>query len=108
MGLMLLQTTTTSENAKILISRAMESGFVSCVQRMAIESYYFWEEKLNCEEEILLTFKVDRKNFKNLKALIAKNHIYEIPEIIGISLRDVSKSYKKWHEKVIKAHKKGL
>lgn len=50
---MLLQTTTTSENAKILISRAMESGFVSCVQRMAIESYYFWEEKLNCEEEII-------------------------------------------------------
>ena len=65
---MLLQTTTTSENAKILISRAMESGFVSCVQSMAIDSYYFWEERLIREEAIFLSFKVDRKNFKNQKA----------------------------------------
>lgn len=100
---MLLQTTTTQENAKTLISIALDSKLSACVQERDIQSHYFWHNAQNpnlleiCDEkEILLTFKVFKRDFKSLRKLILRHHIYEIPEIIGIKLCGVSKDYLKW------------
>lgn len=105
--LMLLQTTTTRSNATLLIQVALESRLCACVQETNIQSHYFWHNAQNpksleiCnEEEILLTFKVFEKDFKSLRRLILQNHNYEIPEIIGIKLSKVLKSYKKWCEEI--------
>ncbi|TLD85049.1 divalent cation tolerance protein CutA [Helicobacter sp. MIT 11-5569] len=101
MRLMLLQTTTTESNAKILIKVALGCGLSPCIQQMQIQSHYMWAkdsktlEVVN-ENEILLSFKVFKKDFKALKKLLLKHHTYELPEIIGIHLQKVSKPYKKW------------
>lgn len=105
MSLMLLQTTTTEENAEVLVACGLESGLVSCVQRVAIESCYFWENEIKRDKEMLLTFKVNKSDFKKLESEILKKHIYEIPEIVGVSLDYVSSEYEKWHNGVIKAQK---
>lgn len=104
---MLLQTTATQSNATLLIQVALESKLCACAQQTNIQSHYFWHNAQNpnlleiCnEEEILLTFKVFEKDFKSLRKLILQNHSYEIPEIIGIQLSKVSKSYKKWCEEI--------
>ena len=108
---MLLQTTTTRENAETLIKIALECHLSACVHQSTIKSHYFWcEESLKqndskhrdskpkavCEEEILLHFKVFKKDFKKLQKLILAHHSYSLPEIIGIPLCKVSKQYQKW------------
>lgn len=98
---MLLQTTTTKDNAKMLIAKALQNRLSPCIQQMEIQSHYVWRDtqnarKIMCEDEILLSFKVFKKDFKNLKKLVLKHHIYELPEIIGIKLYKVSKYYKNW------------
>lgn len=105
MSLMLLQTTTTQENSEILIKEALESGLVSCVQKAPIESFYYWENTLREDREILLTFKVNQDDFEKLSKLIEAKHIYEIPEIIGVHLDFVSSKYQKWHNETTKLHK---
>ncbi len=105
MSLVLLQTTTTEENAEVLIACGLQSGLVSCVQKMAIESCYFWENELKRDKEILLTFKVNQSDFKKLESEILKKHVYEIPEIVRIGLDYVLEEYEKWHNGVIKAQK---
>lgn len=104
--LMLLQTTTTRANATILIGIALESTLSACVQQINIQSHYVWHNAQNpsllevCNEnEILLSFKVFKQDFKDLRKLILQYHTYKIPEIIGIKLYKVSKSYQKWCKK---------
>ncbi len=99
---MLLQTTTTKQNAGVLINEALHSGLSVCVQQISIQSHYFWrvqqeqDLKVCNEEEILLSFKVFKHDFKALHKLILQHHSYEIPEIIGLKLHQISKVYKKW------------
>lgn len=100
--LMLLQTTETKTNAEILAEVALRSRLSACVQRTDIQSHYFWNQSKQdslevCREnEILLSFKVFKRDFKALRKLILQHHSYEIPEIIGIKLYKVSQDYKKW------------
>ncbi|WP_299546649.1 divalent cation tolerance protein CutA [uncultured Helicobacter sp.] len=101
MRLMLLQTTTTESNAKLLIKTALELRLCSCIQQTQIQSSYVWKKDSNfsqivSEEEVLLNFKVFKKDFKTLKKTLLKNHAYELPEIVGIKLHKVSAEYKKW------------
>lgn len=99
---MLLQTTETKTNAEILAEVALRSRLSACVQRTDIQSHYFWNQSKQdslevCREnEILLSFKVFKRDFKALRKLILQHHSYEIPEIIGIKLYKVSQDYKKW------------
>lgn len=71
--LMLLQTTTTKDNAKMLIAKALQNHLSPCIQQMEIQSHYVWRDtqnakarKIMCEDEILLSFKVFKKDFKSL------------------------------------------
>lgn len=108
--LILLQTTTTEENAKILINKALESKLTACIQESKIQSHYFWRDnvksdfKLHDEAEILLTFKVFKRDFKALKKLILRFHAYEIPEILAFKPHKVSQAYKKWFQSVREAN----
>ncbi|WDL75595.1 divalent cation tolerance protein CutA [Helicobacter winghamensis] len=101
MRLMLLQTTTTESNAKLLIEIALQSRLCPCIQQTQIQSSYVWKKDSNfsqivSEAEVLLSFKVFKKDFKKLKKDLLKNHAYELPEIVGIKLHKVSREYKKW------------
>ena len=86
---MILQTTSNPKNAKKLIQEV-------------ITSHYLWKNKKVREKEICLSFKINQKDFKKIKKLILKWHSYEIPEIIGIKVHKVSKSYKQWHKNTLK------
>lgn len=104
---MLLQTTTTESNAKLLIKVALELGLSPCIQQAQIQSSYMWKKDSNFlqivnEAEVLLNFKVFKKDFKKLKEILLKHHTYELPEIIGIKLYKVSKPYRKWCENAFK------
>lgn len=104
--LMLLQTTTTEENAKVIIDMALESKLTACIQESKIQSHYLWRNnpkenfEVYNEKEILLCFKVFKQDFKALRQLILRFHSYEIPEIIGIKLYKVSSAYQKWCEEI--------
>ncbi len=99
---MILQTTSNSKNARLLIRKVFKKGLTSCVQQDVIRSNYLWKNKRIREKEILLSFKINQKDFKKMKKLILKWHIYEIPEIIGVRVNKVSKSYRKWHKNTLK------
>lgn len=102
MAFMILQTTSNPKNAKKLIQKAFNKGLTSCVQQEVITSHYLWKNKRVREKEICLSFKISQKDFKKIKKLILKWHSYEIPEIIGIKVHKVSKSYKQWHKDALK------
>lgn len=100
MKLLLVQTTCASKDeAKKIAKVLIEKELAACVQMSKIESYYMWKNEFCNDEEILLSIKTKKENFKKIKSKIKELHSYDVPEIIGLDISDVSKEYKKFIEK---------
>lgn len=100
MKLLLVQTTCASKDEAKKIARVLiEKGLAACIQMSKIESYYIWKNEFCDDEEILLSIKTKKENFKKIKSKIKELHSYDVPEIIGLDISDVSKEYKKFIEK---------
>jgi periplasmic divalent cation tolerance protein len=61
-----------------------------------VRSLYWWKNRLNDEEEFIALFKTSKEKAKELRNLIEKNHPYDIPEILEISIDKTSKPYLDW------------
>ena len=73
------------------------SHLAACVQILPeIESVYRWQGKIERQQEILLLAKSTTDKFDELEREVRALHSYETPEIIAVSLADVSEPYLKW------------
>ncbi|MFC1863889.1 divalent-cation tolerance protein CutA [Thermodesulfobacteriota bacterium] len=100
-----IQVSTTTENkddAKKIARELVQKRLAACVQTVGpILSTYWWEDKVNEEEEWLLIIKTGNKMYGEVEEVIKEMHPYEIPEIIASPVIKGSKDYLEWLEKVI-------
>lgn len=91
-----------SEGEKIA-KGLIENKLVACVNIIPkIRSYYWWEEKLCNDEEVLLVAKSRKYLFEEICHKVKELHSYQVPEIIAFSLFDGSEDYLKWVSETIK------
>jgi periplasmic divalent cation tolerance protein len=62
----------------------------------AVESHYWWQDKKESAQELLLIVKTQTKLLDELVALVKKNHPYSIPEIIAMPIIGGNEDYLKW------------
>jgi periplasmic divalent cation tolerance protein len=68
----------------------------ACVSYTKVHSLYLWENKLNDEEEYIALFKTTKKKARELRNRIEKQHPYDVPEILEISIDKASRPYLDW------------
>ena len=68
----------------------------ACVNYTKVRSLYWWKNKLNDEDEFIALFKTTKKKAKELRSRIEKQHPYDVPEILQISIDNVSMPYLGW------------
>jgi len=94
MNITLIQTTCASKKeAKNIAKILIEKKLAACVQLSKIESFYNWNNELCSDNEVLLSIKTKKANFKKVKNKIKEYHSYDVPEIIGIDITNVNKKY---------------
>ena len=97
MSYIIVQTTCSGKKeAKEIARNLIEKKLVACIQMSEIESFYLWQDKLCEDEEMLLSIKTKKENFKKIKSKIKELHSYDVPEIISINIDNASKEYKKF------------
>jgi len=90
-------TAANGEEAARLADMLVGSHLAACVQILPeIESMYRWQGKIERQQEILLLAKSTSDKFEELEREVRALHSYETPEIVAVSLTDVSKPYLKW------------
>jgi len=90
-------TAANGEEAARLADMLVGSHLAACVQILPeIESVYRWQGKIERQQEILLLAKSTSDKFDELEREVRALHSYETPEIVAVSLTDVSKPYLKW------------
>jgi len=72
----------------------------ACIQLSDIQSYYFWDGKVNNDPEVRLQIKTRNALYDDLEAHIRAHHAYEVPEIIRLSIEGGLPAYLGWIEEV--------
>lgn len=88
------------DEANKLAKSLVENHLAACINVVPkIESYFWWENKLEHEEEALLIIKTTQQRFDELRAWVVENHPYDLPEIISLPLSDGLSDYIEWVKK---------
>ena len=95
---MIISTFPNNENAKNIINTLLVERLIACANIVpGIQSYYWWDNKIQEETEVIVFFKT-RKEFE-VKVIekIASLHPYKVPAIYAIeSTKDILPSYLEW------------
>ncbi len=91
------------DEAKKIITGALEARLCGCAQVVGpISSSYWWEGKIEEAEEYLCILKSRQDLYLELEAMIKKNHPYDVPEILAVPVQEGNPDYLDWLTKELK------
>ena len=97
--IIVLITTPSKVGGEKIANALLAKKLCACVNMMApILSLYNWEEKINCDDEVLLIVKSRADLFEI--DLIPVVHPYDVPEIIALPILMGSANYLAWIDDV--------
>ena len=83
------------KNANKIANLLLKEKLIACVSFRNIESYFWWEGKIDQTKEVQLIMKCRDENIYMVYQKISEHHTYEIPEIICFPV-SVNRDYLKW------------
>lgn len=84
------------KSAQKLAEHLLQAKLAACIQLTKINSIYSWQNKIENSEEISLSIKTKKSNYKKIEKVILKNHDYEVPQIFSIKIDQGFESYLNW------------
>lgn len=101
----ILSTVPTEEEAKKITQTLLQEKLVACVNIIkSVESFFWWEGKIDNANEILLVIKTLEKNIPFVIKRIKELHSYTVPEIVALPIIGGNSDYLRWIGESI-AHK---
>ena len=89
--------------ARKLAKAALSARLAACANLIPkIESHYWWQGKLDSSAEVLIVFKTAASCLARLEKVILKNHPYDTPEFIVLSLQGGNRRYLAWLDESVK------
>ena len=97
--IIIITTTNSKSNAKLIASSLVENKLAACVQIIPkIKSTFKWKDLITEEKEILILIKTNSMLADDIKRKIKKHHNYETPEIISFPFNILTDDYKEWFD----------
>lgn len=85
------------EEARKIARILLEERRAACVSIWPKgESYFWWEGKIDREEEFLLIAKTREELLPDLIEVVKKIHSYDVPEIVALPIIGGSRDYLDW------------
>ncbi|MGD9160969.1 MAG: divalent-cation tolerance protein CutA [Desulfobacteraceae bacterium] len=89
--------------AKEIAKTLLDKKLAACVQISGpATSLYRWEGRIVEDEEWLLIVKSGREHYGELEEQVRKVHVYEVPEILAVSVENGNEDYLNWLRKELK------
>jgi len=83
--------------SKELAHKLCEERLAACVNIIPrIDSVYWWEDKLETDEESLLIIKTTQAKVEQLIGYVRDNHPYPVPEVIMLEVSEGLPDYLNW------------
>ena len=96
-AIVVLMTAASYDEASRIAEALVGERLAACVQILPeMQSVYRWQGGVQREKEILFLAKTVASRFDELENRVRAMHSYETPEVVAISVADVSAPYLKW------------
>ena len=90
-------TTSNKKEALKLVDVLIKGKLAACVNIVdKIESYFWWQGKMDKAKEVLLVVKSKKDKFAKIVRAVKGAHSYDCPEIIAIPIISGYKPYLNW------------
>jgi periplasmic divalent cation tolerance protein len=87
------------QEAQEIARELVERKVAACVNIAGpISSTYWWQEKVEINEEWLLIIKTTAEQFASVSRWIKELHSYEVPECVAVQVSEGSREYLEWIE----------
>jgi len=97
-------TVPTQKEAKKISYKLLEEKLVACVNIVkGINSCFWWKNKIEFANEILLAAKTELKFFNDIVKTVKRLHSYDVPEIVALPIIGANKDYLDWIKESIKS-----
>ncbi len=90
-----------AESEAILIAENLvKERLVACANIFpSIQSFYWWEGKVQKGKEVALFLKSKSNHFEAIQKRVKELHSYEVPCIVALPIQNGEKNYLSWIEK---------
>ncbi|MGZ5436552.1 MAG: divalent-cation tolerance protein CutA [Pyrinomonadaceae bacterium] len=96
-AIVVFMTSANADEARRIANELVERQLAACVQILPeIESVYRWNGEVQRETELLLLAKTTAAQFDDLERAVREIHSYDTPEIVAVSMTQVSEPYLAW------------
>lgn len=96
-GIIVLTATPDKKTAKKLADRLVRKKIASCVSILdGLFSIYRWKGKIEHAHEALLFIKSSKRHYKAIEDYLRKEHPYELPEIVKLTMDEANREYLSW------------
>lgn len=76
----------------------LEARLVTCVRRSQVSSSYWWDGKINHDDEILLMMESIEEKFDAVEAIVTKLHSYDEYVLTAAPVLKTTPGVQKWLE----------
>ncbi len=88
------------DEATMMARSLVEERLAACVNIIPkIESFYWWDGRVESDSEALLIIKSTNERFDALQEWVLEHHPYALPEVIALPLTDAFADYVAWVKK---------
>lgn len=100
MHIVVLMTCPNKEEAQKIVDNLLQAKLIACANMVPqVRSLYWWEGKVNADDEVLVVMKSREKLFTDIETTIKAGHSYSVPEIIALPLVAGNAEYLDWIDK---------
>ncbi len=97
MYILVLTTSKDKQEAEKIIRDIIKDNLAACANILGnINSIFWWKQKIEQEQEVLIIFKTRKDKFPQIVSAIKAIHSYSCPEIIAVPITDASQDYLNW------------
>jgi periplasmic divalent cation tolerance protein len=95
--LVVLTTVASAEEGTRIARTLVDERLAACVNLVnGVRSFFFWEGRLQEEDEVLLLVKTRRERYGELESRLRSLHSYTVPEILALPVEAGSPAYVAW------------
>jgi periplasmic divalent cation tolerance protein len=83
--------------AESLARQLLKDRLIACANLVPrVTSLYWWQGKIQRDEEVLLVMKTHQRHLKRLHARVRELHSYDVPEFLVVSVTAADGVYAAW------------
>lgn len=84
------------DEAKTISGALLEARLIACARRSPVNSSYWWDGKINQDDEILLMMESIEDNFDDIEKVVTKLHSYDEYVLTAVPVLKTTPGVRQW------------